>query len=181
MRGADKLMERIGDHPLIHRQAQAALAAGLQVTIALPAPDHPRHLAVRDLAITAVFPAEAAEGMGGTLRAALPALPAAKAFMVLLADLPELTAQDLREMVAAMDKAPQALIWQGADCDGQPGHPVIFADSLRPAFSGLSGDMGAKPVIKAHQSQRHLVTLPAHHATRDLDTPEEWAAWRAGR
>ena len=179
MRGADKLMERIGDQPLIRRQAEAALCAGLQVTVALPALDHPRHQAVADLPVRVIFPPEAAEGMGGTLRAGVAALPVADAFMVLLADLPELTAPDLQTMCAAMQAETSALIWQGADCDGKPGHPVIFAASLRQAFADLAGDVGAKPVIKAHQSQRHLVRLPAQHATRDLDTPEEWAAWRA--
>jgi hypothetical protein len=26
-----------------------------------------------------------------------------------------------------------------------------------------------------------LITLPARHAVTDLDTPEDWAAWRAAR
>ena len=112
--------------------------------------------------------------MGGTLRAGVAALPPAPRFLILLADLPEITAADLALVAGQYG----ALIAQGAMADGTPGHPVAFADSLRPAFASLKGDEGAKAVIKANAAQRQLVTLPDNHATRDLDTPEDWAAWR---
>lgn len=180
MRGGDKLMEQIGGQPLIRRQAEAALKAGLAVTVALPAPDHPRHLALADLPVTTIFPPEAQDGMGGTLRAGVASLPDSPQFMILLADLPEITTADLRHMVQAVGEYPDALIWQGAS-GAQAGHPVIFSDSLRPAFADLTGDDGARAIIKSRQSHRILVALPEDHATRDLDTPEDWAAWRASR
>lgn len=176
MRGADKLMETIGGVPLIRRQAMAALDTGLAVHVALPAMDHPRHQALAGLDIMPLVLPESGEGMGGTLRAGVAALPDAPRFLILLADLPEITAADLALVTHA--PAEGALIWQGAMANGTPGHPVAFDHSLRLAFAALRGDEGAKSVIKAHVGARRLVTLPDTHATRDLDTPEEWAAWR---
>jgi CTP:molybdopterin cytidylyltransferase MocA len=43
----------------------------------------------------------------------------------------------------------------------------------------LQGDDGGRAIMIAHRDQTHLVPLPGDHATRDLDTPEDWAAWRA--
>mgnify|MGYP006184317219 CR=1 FL=1 len=46
----------------------------------------------------------------------------------------------------------------------------------------LSGsDEGARSVLVRHRARLRLVPLPGHHATTDLDTPEDWAAWRAAQ
>src|SRR5690606_14859112 len=124
MRGRDKLMETIGGVPLIRRQAQAALAAGLDVFVALAALDHPRAQALDDLPITRHAFTESGEGMGGTLRAGVACLPQADRFMILLADLPEITADDLVQMAQTQS---DHLIWQGADSQGNAGHPVVFS------------------------------------------------------
>ena len=50
---------------------------------------------------------------------------------------------------------------------------------LRDDLMTLKGDEGAKSVIVRHRARLRLVPLPARHATTDLDTPEDWAAWRA--
>jgi molybdenum cofactor cytidylyltransferase len=43
----------------------------------------------------------------------------------------------------------------------------------------LQGDSGGREVMAQAQGRILPVPLPADHARRDLDTPEDWAAWRA--
>lgn len=179
MQGKDKLTLPVKGIPLLRDRAQIALATGEPVFIALPAPDHPRATLVVDLPVALLSAPDAALGLAHTLRAAVAALPPCNRFLVLLADLPEITTTDLQTILAAPANHPEALIWRGATASGAPGHPVLFDASLRPHFATLSGDTGADPVIRAHRAQTVLVPLPANHARRDLDTPEDWATWRA--
>ncbi|TDE38430.1 nucleotidyltransferase family protein [Antarcticimicrobium sediminis] len=183
MRGRDKLMEPVAGTPLLRRMARRACAAGLgPVIVALPPAPHPRHDAVAGLPITPVPVPDLAEGIAASLKRALAALPpAAEAVMILLADLPDLTTDDLQTVAAAMGARADTLIWRGATAAGKPGHPVIFARALFDELAALSGDNGAQMVIRRHAEHMALVPLPARHALNDLDTPEDWAAWRAAR
>jgi len=99
--------------------------------------------------------------------------------MVLLADLPEITATDLQTMFDARRTHPEYLVWRGANADGAPGHPIIFDASLRPGFACLAGDHGGDSIIRPQRNRTLLVPLPGEHARRDLDTPEDWLLWRA--
>jgi CTP:molybdopterin cytidylyltransferase MocA len=181
MGGADKLALPVDGEPLLRRIARAALAAGGDVHVALPAADHPRAALLAGLPVTRLALPEAAEGLSGTLRAGVAALPECARFMVLLADLPEIGAGDIRAVLDAPAAAAAALIWRGATAAGEPGHPILFDARLRPAFAQLRGDAGGEAVLRAAGGRVHLVPLPGGRARLDLDTPADWAAWRAGR
>ncbi|NDW43918.1 NTP transferase domain-containing protein [Ruegeria sp. PrR005] len=181
MGGADKLMQEIDGEPLLRRSASIAMTAG-PVIAALPPAPHPRHGALAGLDIEIVEVPDAAEGMNASLRRAVAALPPqAPAAMVLLADLPDLTAQDLSHVLAAIDFSSNNLVWRGATEDGRPGHPVVFHCALFPELLALTGDGGAQSVAQAYKDRQMLVPLPGQNARTDLDTPEAWADWRAKR
>ena len=100
--------------------------------------------------------------------------------LLLLGDLPELDGEDLSSMAAAWQTYPGSLL-RATDDIGIPGHPVVFPSELRPALLQLSGDQGAREILKAHSDRIVPVKLRGKHATTDLDTPEEWEKWRAAR
>ncbi len=179
MGGADKLTLPVSGTPLLRDRAMTALATGEPVFVALPSRDHPRAAHLADLPVTMLAATDAALGLAHTLRAAVAALPPCDRFLILLADLPDITTADLQTVLAAPADHPDALIWRGATATGAPGHPVLFDASLRPHFATLTGDTGADPVIRTHRAQTVLVPLPKDNARRDLDTPADWAAWRA--
>lgn len=180
MRGGDKLLELVDGEPLLARLTRAALATGAPVTVTLP-PDRPlRALAIADLPVTCLSVPDAARGMAASLRRGLGALPAQAGVMLLLADLPEIDASDLTCILRDWARHPDCIL-RGAAADGTPGHPVCFPPDLRPALLQLQGDEGARSVIAAHQSRLRLCRLPGRHAVTDLDTPEDWAAWRTAR
>lgn len=181
MGGMDKLMQPIDGIPLLRRSAQTALEVG-PVIAALPSVPHPRYGALEGLDVEKIGIADAAEGMNASLRGAMTQIPAnSQAVMVLLADLPELTADDLRGVLGSRREYPENLVWRGATEDGLPGHPVIFDRSLFNALEQLTGDTGAQEVVRRCSGKVHLHPLPDQNALLDLDTPADWEAWRKAR
>jgi len=170
MRGRDKLMEEVDARPLLRRQAEMARAITRgPVIIALPPRPHPRYAALAGLDVTLCEVADAAEGMNASLRTAFGALPAgARAAMMLLADLPELTEDDLRIVAQSIDTNSETLVWRGATSDGKPGHPIVFAAALFPAFATLRGDGGGREVVAQAAGRVELIPLPDQRARRAL-------------
>lgn len=180
MGGRDKLMEDVGGQPLLRRVAEQAMASGLPVTVALP-PDRPaRSTALHGLTVTIVTVPDPTQGMAASLTASLSQIPTGAGIMLLLADLPELTTDDLAQLITLWQAESQAIL-RGAAADGTPGHPVLFPPDLRDDLMTLKGDEGARSVLVRHRARLRLVPLPDQHATTDLDTPEDWAAWRAAQ
>lgn len=175
--GRDKLLETLGGIPLLSVMRDRAQALADQVMICLPGPEHPRVACLGTA--SPVWVAQAAEGMGASLRTGAAALPiGVEDVMVLPADMPELEAADLAAVWAAHE--PGA-ITRGASAEGVPGHPVIFPRDLLRELLELRGDEGARSVLVRHRQRVQLVPLPDQHALTDLDTPQDWAAWRAAR
>ena len=182
MRGADKLLQDVDGVALLRRQARMALQVSTDVRIALPPRPHPRHDVVQDLQVQRVDVADAAEGMGASLRTIFATLKAdVPRAMLLLGDLPDITADDLRAVIDASRAHPLALIWRGATSGGAGGHPMIFSKALFAEFQSLTGDSGGNSIVAKAGNAVHIVPLPGDRARRDLDTPEDWAAWHAAR
>ncbi|KIC48988.1 nucleotidyltransferase family protein [Tateyamaria sp. ANG-S1] len=182
MRGADKLLEDIDGQPLLTRQIGIAEGISADIRVALPPEPHPRYACLHGTPAQSVPVPDAAEGMGASLRTLFATLgPDISHAMLLLGDLPDITADDLRTVGRAVDTHPDALVWRGATSDGHGGHPIIFAKPLFPALKSLSGDDGGRGVVASAGHKVHLVPLPGTRARSDLDTPEDWAAWRAAR
>ncbi|WP_319547009.1 nucleotidyltransferase family protein [Ruegeria conchae] len=179
MGGTDKLMQPVGDVPLLRRVAKRAIAVG-PVFVALPPMPHPRYTVLKDLDVLPVEIPDAREGINASLKGAMAAIPAdAKAVMILLSDLPDLTTADLRNVLQSVKTHPANRIWRGATNQGVPGHPVIFDRSLFAELTELNGDIGAQSVVRRHKDAVHLHRLPSQNALLDLDTPEDWAEWAA--
>lgn len=179
MGGRDKLLEHVDGGPQLRRLTLAAAALGNKVYIALPSADHPRLSCIDDLDITVLVVPGADEGMGATMREAVAQLPPCTHFMIVLGDLVEIGTQEMRTVLAAIKQHPDALILRGTTATGKTGHPIVFHASLRDRFATLSGDTGAQDLTRSFAAQTVFVPLSDNAARCDLDTPEEWANWRA--
>jgi len=179
MRGRDKLLETIDGEALLRRQSRRARSTCPRVFVALPPPPHPRYAVLDGLDVTTLEVPEHTEGLGGTLRGAVARLPRnIDRLVLLLPDLPDIDDGAIREVLAAADAFPDALVLRGATSDGRPGHPVVFDKTLLPVFAELSGNSGGTEVIKAAGDRVVLHRFTGDQARCDLDTPEEWAEWR---
>ncbi|APX11285.1 nucleotidyltransferase family protein [Tateyamaria omphalii] len=181
MRGTDKLLEDVDGQPLLTRQIRMAEAVSTDIRVALPPVPHPRYACLNNTNARPIPVPDAAEGMGASIRTLFATLENTNHAMLLLGDLPEITADDLRAIQDAVQNHADALIWRGATEDGRGGHPIVFAHALFSDLQNLIGDDGGRSVVASAGNRVHLVPLPGKRARRDLDTPEDWAAWRAAR
>ena len=180
MRGTDKLLMQVGGEALLRRQARQALQAADHVAVTLPHPDHPRAAALAGLPVQLVLVPDADSGMSASLRRGIGLLPEdMDAAMILPADMPDLTVEDLQALIALFRALPRPMLLQGCSDTDIPGHPVLFPADCFPAMLALSGDQGARAVLAANRHRLRLVPLPDRHALTDLDTPEAWAEWQA--
>lgn len=179
MRGGDKLCELVDGVPLLRLQCQRALGLGLPVYIALPSAEHPRLALIADLPVTPLIVPEASEGMSGSMRGAVAQMPEWSHLLMVLPDLVEIETTDMAAVLEGPTIAPDALIWRGATDDLQLGHPILFDGSLRENFATISGDQGGNCIVRPYRDRTHLIPLPDQRARRDLDTPEDWAEFRA--
>lgn len=182
MRGQDKLMQEVDGAPLIRTMAMRALATGCPVTISFPANSTDRLRAVADLDFSSVQSRDSDNGMAHSIRAGLAALPGnCDAVMIVPADMPELESDDFLTMIRVWSETDRNKILRGTSAGGKPGHPVIFPKTCFDALSRINGDEGARSVLAKNPEKTLLIPLPANHAITDLDTPEDWKAWRSSK
>lgn len=175
MRGRDKMLEEVAGQPLVALMARRALRSGVPVRVVLGPGQTARRAALADLPVE-IVEADGTDGMAASIRAGVRDL--ASPVLVLLADMPGITAQDIHLMVSLHAQAPRAIL-QAATADGLPGHPVLFPADLLGALARLSGDAGARSILETEAGRVRLLPLKDDRARVDLDTPEAWAAWRA--
>lgn len=178
MRGRDKLLESVDGKPMLRLCAERALDTGAEVVVALSALRPDRFEALADMPVNIVEVTNAQEGMGVSISTAMASIGPGKPVMILPADMPELKAADLQKVMTAFSRDPTR-IHRGASAQGKPGHPVIFPARLTEGLRILKGDEGAKKQLVAEEVR--LCPLPDQHALTDLDSPEDWDAWRAKR
>lgn len=174
MGGGDKLLEPVNRIPILRRQAARACTLG-PTYVTLPAPDHPRAAAVPDDAQVVYVQGH----MSDSIRAGIAALPeTATGVIILPADMPDITAQDMGEVKQAALETGAPVV-RASTADGRPGHPIYFARRTFAGFAALSGDRGAFRLCNDWVADTVLVPLAGDRARLDLDTPEDWAAYRA--
>ena len=94
----------------------------------------------------------------------------AAAVIILLGDMPLVSAADIDRILDAFSESDDAAIVQAA-CEGKPGNPVLIPSAYFAELLEVEGDKGARDLIKRYSEQRILVEIgPA--AARDFDVPE---------
>ncbi|HTO31276.1 MAG TPA: molybdopterin-binding/glycosyltransferase family 2 protein [Pararhizobium sp.] len=170
--GQHKLLAEFDGVPLIRRSAQAALDAGNGRTIVVTGHRQDEIRAtLSGLEITAIENPDYAAGMASSLVRGLNAVAAdADGVLVMLADMPWVTAQDLKTLIAAF-RAERGQTIVRAVSGGKRGNPVILPKSTFEAIRQLRGDIGARHIIESSGLPVVDVEIgPAAHL--DFDTPE---------
>jgi molybdenum cofactor cytidylyltransferase len=177
MAGRDKLLEPVAGRAMLRAAAEAACASQADRTLVVLPPSAPERRAALDgLSVTVLEAPEWREGMAASLRAGLAAIDAV---VVLLADMPEVTAAHIDRVIAAYDPDEGREICRAMAEDGSPGHPVLFGRRFFESLRALTGDEGARALLGEAAEFVTDVPTPGRGATLDLDTPEAWDAWRA--
>ncbi len=183
MRGRDKLVESIDGKPLLRRVFDRLQISGADSFVCVMRPDDPqRAVALEGTGVQIIRNPRASDGFGTSLAAGIAALaPDIDAAVIALADMPDISGADVDRLIAAFDPQENRAIVRAATPGGQPGHPVLFGRRFFEALRTLSHDRGAREVVAEHPEFVVDVPIEGDAARIDLDTPEDWAAWRSQR
>ena len=172
--GGHKLLAEFDGEPLVRRVAKTALAANVQSVIVVTG--HRREdieATLLGLEVTSIHNPDYASGMASSLIAGFSAATARDidGVIVMLADMPSVTAGDLNALIAAFRLAfAKAAV--RAVSRGHRGNPVILPRSLHGAIMRLEGDVGARQLIETPGVT--VIDLDIGDAARlDVDTPED--------
>jgi len=181
MGDVDKLTQDANGKPLLARVIERACATSLPVFVTLPDLSHPRASLARITDATLIAVPDWRSGMSASIKAGIAALPVnTPGVMILPGDMPDLTTTNLQAVAHTAQTHPASII-RATTPDGTAGHPVVFPNDLFDQLLCLTGDQGARAVIRAHQQRLHPHIIPGTRALTDLDTPQDWVNWRAAQ
>ena len=176
----DKLLENINETPLLTRVEAACQASKAKEVIAVLRPNDPARRAALCATTKSVTNPDWQHGMASSLQTGLTgASPDCDAVLIVLADMPDVTAQDMNALIAAYRPEQGITLARATNAAGIAGHPVLIGKAHFDELAVLQGDIGARALFKAHKHATALVPTPGDNALTDLDTPADWATYRA--
>lgn len=175
MGGPNKLLLPLRGRPLLAHAAQAAEGFGPAWGVTgRDAAQTGAILAAHD--ITELHNARFAEGFGTSLGCGfrhLQAVPGLAGALILLGDMPDVTAAHLALMAAQFRQAGGGVIVRASSGEAL-GNPVIVPAALFAAFAALDGEASGRDIIRQSGLRVHAVDIgPA--ALNDIDTPDAYA------
>jgi molybdenum cofactor cytidylyltransferase len=170
--GSNKLLEPLGGVPLVRRVAEAAIEAKLEPVVVVTGHDGAAVGATLDgLSVRLVENPDFADGLSTSLKVGIGSLPQGlDAAMILLGDMPLVTASLLRRLVAAFEAEPGGLAAVPLH-EGEWGNPVILAPALFGDVQDLSGDTGARGLLESRRDMVIEVPVSDDAVVVDVDTP----------
>jgi len=169
----NKLLAEWKGKPLVRHVADAALASRLDRVVVVTGHEQEQVEAMLPDDIATIHNYEFWDGMAGSIRAGCYRLQGHMPVMVLLGDMPLVTATHIDRLVASFDG--KGIV--AATCEGEIGNPVLFPKSDFVALKSLDGDRGARALLNG----RDISTIEiGQAAARDFDTQAELVAYSTG-
>lgn len=110
-----------------------------------------------------------ADGQAASLRRGIEAVANADAAVLTLGDMPRITPEVI-DAFAGLAAVYGSNVRARAIYDGMPGHPVVLGSAYFPRIAALTGDVGARGVLK--QIGAHSIECSHLCSAADVDTPE---------
>lgn len=151
---ACNLLEGVGHVLAVVRDGDEALAACLRAT-----------------GCAVLVTSLARGGIGASIAAGVAASSSADGWVIALADMPCIPPAVARAVAEAL--ASGAAIAAPALPTGERGHPVGFSSGLAGELAALTGDAGARTVIRRHRDSVVLVPARDRGILLDIDTPDD--------
>jgi molybdenum cofactor cytidylyltransferase len=182
--GSNKLLFELDGESVLRRAAKRALAGGLSPLVVVLG--HESDKTARELeglscewALNPLYE----QGINSSLKSGVMAVQgfkaqAAIAAMVMLADMPFVTA----EMIAAMidryrtTEAPLVI----SDYEGVNAPPMVYDRSLFMELLMMTGEGCGRQVVKRHRAEAEVLPWPVA-ALADIDVPEDYARVKSGQ
>lgn len=179
MGGPNKLTLDVRGKPMVRHAAEAALGSRARPVIVVTGHDAGAvERALAGLDVVFRHNPDFVRGLSGSLRTGIAAVPAgAAAAVVLLGDMPGVTAGTVDRLIEGLAARPTALAVAPV-VDGRRGNPILLARRLFPAVAALDGDTGARRLLDLAGEDVAEVAIDDAAVLTDVDTPEALSALR---
>ena len=173
MGGTNKLLAGVDGVPMLLRAVNAALASkASSVTVVLGHEAERAEALLAGRRVNFVRNPDFAEGMSTSLRAGIAALPAeAEAAVVLLADMPRVSAVHVDRLIDAFEAQRPAIVVPQRN--GRRGNPILWPRAFFAAMQNVAGDQGARGVLEANAGRIRFVDIDDDAIHADVDTPDD--------
>ena len=172
MSGPQKLLLEIDGVPMVRHVYEAASEGGCHQTVVVYGEDEVKRAI--DGTAEIIFNPEARTGMASSLQAGLRAMrPEVEGAMVLLGDQPLVGSRTVATLLRAWRREgsrPAVAVSQG---DEGWAPPVVLSRELWDELFALTGDAGARQVLKGRPELLDMVPAPGR--SDDIDTPDDYA------
>jgi molybdenum cofactor cytidylyltransferase len=174
MKGQNKLISEVVGKPVLVWVVETAVSAGLEPVIVVTGyDDGATGKILADLPADIVLNNRWQEGMSTSFPPAVNALPSTvQGVMILLGDMPAVNSDIVKKLVSQFAASGGEKIVHPV-FGGQQGNPVVFPRCFFPALTGLTGDSGAKSILKEHPDTVLKVEVDSSSILLDIDTEDD--------
>jgi len=171
--GRNKMLLDLGGETVLHRAARCAIDGGLSPLIVVLGSQAERaEQELGGLECQVVRNPHFESGITSSMHCGLAALPTTTAAaMVLLADMPFVTADMISEMVRRYQQTAALLVI--SDYEGVNAPPMLYDKRLFGELQATHGERCGRQVVQRHRDQAEVLRWPAS-ALADLDVPEDY-------
>lgn len=171
--GRPKQLLEYQGKPLLQWAVDAALATDVTEVLIVLGEAAPAILEQVELgSAKVVVNDQAIEGQSASIRAAVAAAdPNRSGTLLMLGDQPGLTSDDLRRVLETFDGESESIAM--ASWQGDARSPVVFGRAYDQELLRLSGDAGARPLVRKHWRRVCLVHFD-RPVPMDIDTEEDY-------
>lgn len=172
--GSNKLLAPLAEGTPVGVAAARSLIGVLPDSIAVVRPaDSELAALLRSQGLQIVECAQAEQGMGHTLAAAIGAAARADAWLIALADMPFIQSSTHADLVARLVEGTAII---APHYQGRRGHPVGFAAEYGAELLALTGESGARDLLSRHASVLTRLEVDDPGILLDIDTPADLRA-----
>jgi molybdenum cofactor cytidylyltransferase len=178
--GSNKMLFELAGASILHGAARRALAGGLDPLVVVLGHEAERTRRELDgLPCRIVVNPDYEQGINSSLRTGVAALPAeARGVMVMLADMPFVTAEMIAQMIARFRSTDAPLVI--SDYEGVNAPPMLYDRALFGELQTMTGEGCGRQVVKRHRHEAEVLPWPAT-ALADLDVPDDYARLKSER
>ena len=175
--GRNKLLLSLGGEPVVRRAVQATIESGVdRVVVVLGHEADLVRAPLDDLACESILNPDHARGVGTSLHAGIRAAADCDAVVVLLADMPFVTAGMIRAVVERHRTSGARLVLSHYGDVQAP--PTLYARALFEEVLAEPDERCGKRIAKRHVDEAVVVAQPPS-ALRDLDVAEDYDGARS--
>ncbi len=171
--GSQKLLARLPDgRRIIEASAMNLLTACAGNVVAVSRQDDELIEVLKSTGCRIVINEHADEGMATSIAAGVTASADATGWLIALGDMPWIRFDTVATLVDALRESSGTKIVVPV-FGGQRGHPVGFTGNYRARLESLSGDSGARDILKSDAIFVEEISVDDEGIIEDVDTPAD--------